>query len=128
MLRCLSSGWVFGVGGTRGGGHATPDVASGGTNRGNDRREERALAEYLLAGPWDPPRLLHGVLTASERLRPQRAEEPPPVLLRLDQRLPRAPDRHCRMGDGGDPHRSALPPGCGHRPVLGRLMARRLRP
>src|SRR5882762_5789628 len=73
-------GWVFGVGGTRGGGHAAPDVACGRTSRGNDRWEERALAEHLLAGPRDPPRLLHGVLAAAERLRPQRSEEPHPVL------------------------------------------------
>src|SRR5260370_24142076 len=104
------SGWVFGVGGTRGGGHAAPDVAGGRTIRGNDRRAQRALAEYLLAGPRDPPCLLHGVLAAPERLRPQRPQEPHPVLLRLDQRYARAHDRHFRMGDGRDSHPSALPP------------------
>src|SRR3979411_190438 len=83
-------------------GHAAPDVACGGTDRGDNRREERALAQYLLAGPRYPPRLLHGVLAAAERLRPQRSEEPRPVLLRLDQQRARAHDRDRRMGDGGN--------------------------
>src|SRR2546423_10721630 len=65
------AGWVFRVGETRGGGHAASDVACGRTIRGNDRWAQRALAKYLLAGPRDPSRLLHGVLTAPERLRPQ---------------------------------------------------------
>src|SRR3982074_269778 len=105
-------GWVcvLGWGGTRGGGHAAPDVACGGTSRGNDRWEERTLAEHLLAGPRGPSCLLHRVLGAPEGLRPQRPEEPHPVLLRLDQQRARAHDGHRRMGDGRDPHRFALPP------------------
>src|SRR2546421_9213474 len=91
-------------------GHAAPNVARGGTSRGNDRWEERTLAEHLLVGARGPSRLLHGVLAAPECLRPQRPEEPHPVLLRLDQQRSRAHDRHRRMGDGWDPHRSAVPP------------------
>src|SRR5712671_3824950 len=75
------SGWVV----REEAGHAAPDGALRGTSGSDNRREERTLAEHLLAGAGRPARLLHGVLAAPQRLRPQRPEEPHPVLLRLDQ-------------------------------------------